>query len=51
MRYSGLWAGMLKNQCHICNKRPPIYLSFVQKLQFLNLEPKMPYLGVFGQQL
>ena len=43
---------MLKNYCHICNQRPPIYLTsssrFVQKLKFLNLEPKMPYSGVWG---
>ena len=41
----GLWARMLK--CHICNQHPPICLqSFIQKLEFLNLESKMPYLGV-----
>ena len=27
MLYLGLWTAMLKNYCHICNKRPPVCLS------------------------
>ena len=46
----GFWTGMLKNYCHICNQRPPIFLIaiFVQELEFLNLEPKMRHLSVLG---
>ena len=51
MLYLPLWAGMLKNYCHICNQRPPIYLvaKFRTKNRILNLVLKMPYLGVLGR--
>ena len=44
----GLWAGMFKKCCHICNQRPPICLlaKSCAKLESLNLEPKMPFFGV-----
>ena len=50
MLYLGHWAGMLKNYCHICNQRPPVYLmaKFRAKIRILNLEPKMPYLAFLG---
>ena len=37
----GLWVGTLKNDCHICDQRPPICLNakFRAKLEFLNWEP------------
>ena len=46
----GLWAGMLKTYCHICNQHPSICLirKFPAKLEFFHLEPKMLYLGVLG---
>ena len=25
--FLGIWTGMLKNYCHICNQRPPVCLS------------------------
>ena len=45
MLYFCLWAGMLKTYSHIFNQHPP---SFMQKLEFFNFEPKMPFLGVLG---
>ena len=39
----GLWAGMLKNYCHICNQHPPLSN---RKVLCKNLEPKLPYLDV-----
>ena len=41
MLYLGLWAGILKNYCHICNQCPPFCLI----AKFL---AKVPYLGVLG---
>ena len=42
MLYFGLWAGILKNYCHICIQRPPIYLmeKFCTKVRILKFEIK-----------
>ena len=42
MLYLGLWAGMLKNYCHICNQTPPIYLmtEFRAKIRILKFGTK-----------
>ena len=44
------WARIFKNYCHILNQHPQICLivKFCKKTQkYLNLGPKMPYLGIF----
>ena len=40
--YSGLWAGMLKNCCHICNQCPQICLiaKFRVKIRILKFGTK-----------
>ena len=50
MLYLSFWAGILKNYCHICHQRPPIYLTakFCAKTRILTFGTKMPYLGVLG---
>ena len=37
----------MKNYCYISNQHPPncLIANFVQKLELLNMEPRMPYLG------
>ena len=43
------WARIFKNYCHIWNQHPQICLivKFCKKTQkYLNLGPKMPYLGI-----
>ena len=49
MLYLPLWAGMLKNYCHICNQRPPIYLmaKFRAKMRILK-GFKNALFGCFG---
>ena len=51
MHYFGLWAGMLKIYYHICTQHPLTCLiaKFRARIEFFNLEPKMPYLGVLGR--
>ena len=43
-------ARLLKNYCHIRNQHPRICLipNFAKKQKYLNLGPKMLYLGVSG---
>ena len=43
---------MLKNYCHICNQRPPVYQTarFRAKLRFFKFETKNTLLGCLGQQ-
>ena len=50
MLYFRLWAGMLKNYCHICNQRPPIYLisKFCAKMRTLKFGFKNALFGCFG---
>ena len=50
--YLGLWAGMLKNYCHICNQRPPIFLiaKFREKTAIFKFGTKNVLFGCFGQQ-
>ena len=50
MLYLPLWAGMLKNYCHICNQRPPIYLmaKFRAKMRILKFGFKNALFGCFG---
>ena len=50
--YLGLWAGMLKNYCHICNQRPPIFLTakFREKIAIFKFGTKNVLFGCFGQQ-
>ena len=47
----GLWAGMLKNYCHICNQRPPICLiaKFCGKVRTRKFGTKN--LGVLGSNV
>ena len=42
MLYLELWAGMLKNYCHICNQPPPICLTakLCAKIGFLKFGTK-----------
>ena len=48
----GLWAGMFKNYCHICNQRPPICLiaKFRAKIRILKFGTKNALFECFGQQ-
>ena len=50
--YLGLWAGMLKNCCHICNQHSPTYLivKFCPKIRILKFGTKNVLSGCFGQQ-
>ena len=43
---------MLKNYCHICNQRPPVYQTarFRPKIGFFKFETKNALLGCLGQQ-
>ena len=43
---------MLKNYCHICNQRPPVYQTarFRAKIRFFKFGTKNALLGCFGQQ-
>ena len=52
MLYLGHWAGMLKNYCHICNQRPPVYLmaKFRAKIRSFKFGIKNALFGIFGQQ-
>ena len=52
MLYLGLWAGMLKNFCHICNQHPPIYLiaKFGAKIRIVKFGNKNALFGCFGQK-
>ena len=49
MVYLGLWTGMLKNYCHICDQLPPIYLiaKFHAKIRILKFGTLFVW---FGQQ-
>ena len=51
MFYVGLWDGMLKNYCHICNQRLPICLivKFCEKIKILKLGIKTALFGCSGQ--
>ena len=45
------WARILKNYCHIWNQHPQICLIAKygkKKQKYVNLGPKLPYLGIFG---
>ena len=46
------WARIWKYYCHISNQRPRISLvaKFGAKTKILNFGPKMPCLGIFGQE-
>ena len=48
----GLWVGMFRNHCHICNQRPPIYLTekFRAKIRILKVGTKNASFGCFGEQ-
>ena len=50
MLYFGLWAGIVRIYCHICNQHPPICLiaKFPAKFRILQLGTKKLYLGVSG---
>ena len=50
--YLGLWAGTLKNCCHIWNQRSPTYLivKFCPKIRILKFGTKNALSGCFGQQ-
>ena len=52
MLYLDLWTGKLKNCCHICNQRPPIYLivKFCAKTRILKFGTKNALFECFGQQ-
>ena len=52
MLYLGLWAGMLKNYCHIWNERAPIYLmtKIRAKIKILKFGNKNTVFGCLGQQ-
>ena len=52
MVYLGLWVGILKNYCHICNQSPPIVLfaTFRRKTRILQFGTKNALLGWFGQE-
>ena len=52
MLYLGFWAGMLKNHCHICNQRPPIYLvaKFSAKIRILKFGTKNALFRCFEQK-
>ena len=52
MLYLGIWAGMLKNYCHICNQRPPICLivKFRRRIRILKFGTKNVLFGCSGQQ-
>ena len=43
------WAAILKKQCHIGNEHTRIFpiANFVRNQKCLNLEPKVPCLGIF----
>ena len=53
MLYFGLWAGMVKKYCHICNQPPPICLTakLRAKIRFLKFRTKNALFRCFGQQL
>ena len=48
----GFWTGMLKNFCHICNQRPPIFLiaKFCVRIRILKFGTKNALFECFGQQ-
>ena len=48
----GFWTGMLKNYCHICNQRPPIFLiaNFCARIRILKFGTKNASFECFGQQ-
>ena len=48
----GLWVGMFKNYCQICNHRPPIYLivKFRAKVRILKFGTKNALFGCFGEK-
>ena len=50
--YLGLWVGMLKNYCHICNQRTPICLiaKFFTKIRIHKFGTKNALFGRFGKQ-
>ena len=52
MLYLGLWGGVLKNNCHMCNRHPPIYIiaKFRSKIRILKFGTKNALFGCFGQQ-
>ena len=52
MLYLGLWAGMLKNYCHICDQRLLIYriAKFRSKIRIFKFGTKNALFGCFGQQ-
>ena len=51
MLYVGLWAGMLKNYCHICYQRHSICLiaKFCTKIKILKFGTKNVLFGCSGQ--
>ena len=52
MLIMGLWTGMLKNNCHVCNQRPPIRLiaKFCTKSGILKFGTKNALFRCFRQQ-
>ena len=52
MLYLGLWAGMLKNYCHICDQRLLIYriAKFRSKIRIFKFGTRNALFGCFGQQ-
>ena len=48
----GLWTGMMKNYCHICNQRPSIYLTakFCTKIRIVKFGTKNTLFGCFAQK-